>query len=249
MTVTVVLPAYNEAGNITPLVTELARVAQDASIPLRIVVVNDGSADDTKAEVERLQLRLDSLTLVSNPTNLGLARTLKTGIATACDQGCDAAVFMDCDLSHRPSDLPKLVAALDAGADVVLGSRFVPGGGMVGVPAWRAAISRAGNIVGRLVLALPVRDLTTGYRAVRRKVLESIPLSEDGFTIQLESVAKAAAAGFRIVEVPITLETRRHGESHMNYTLGLFADYFRLLMRCRRWIREGRTAVLAGDVR
>ena len=112
---------------------------------------------------------------------------------------------------------------------------------------WRAAISRAGNIVGRLVLALPVRDLTTGYRAVRRKVLESIPLSEDGFTIQLESVAKAAAAGFRIVEVPITLETRRHGESHMNYTLGLFADYFRLLMRCRRWIREGRTTLLVPE--
>lgn len=247
MNVTVVLPAYNEAGNITPLLTELVRSAKNADLSLRIIVVNDGSADGTRTEVERLQSQMEGLTLISHPTNLGLARTLKTGIAAACEDGCDAAVFMDCDMSHRPEDLPRLVAALEAGADVVLGSRFVPGGRMVGVPAWRAAISRAGNVVGRLVLALPVRDLTTGYRAMRRTVLESVALSEDGFTIQLESVVKAAAAGFRLAEVPITLETRRHGESHMNYTVGLFADYFRLLMNCRRWIREGRTSVLAAE--
>ena len=114
---------------------------------------------------------------------------------------------------------------------------------MVGVPLWRAAISRAGNLVGRFVLALPVSDLTTGYRAIRRSVLESIALGEDGFTIQLESVVKAAAAGFQIVEVPITLGTRRHGESHMRYTVDLLLNYYRLLMKCRRWMREGRAAV------
>jgi len=243
--VTVVLPAYNEAGNITPLVTELMRTAREAAMALRVIVVDDGSRDDTRGETERLQSQVAGLTLISHPRNLGLARALKTGIAAACDNGCDAAVFMDGDLSHRPSDLPKLVAALEAGADVALGSRFVPGGRMVGVPAWRAEISRAGNVLGRLVLALPVRDLTTGYRAMRRRVLESVSLGEDNFTIQLESVVKAAAAGFRVVEVPITLGTRRHGQSHMNYTLGLFVDYFRLLMKCRRWIREGRSAVLA----
>ena len=247
MNVTVVLPAYNEAGNITPLLTELVRVGREAAITLRIIVVDDGSTDGTKAEVEGLRSSLEGVTLISHPRNRGLAHTLKTGIAAACQDGCDAAVFMDCDLSHRPSDLPKLVAALEGGADVVLGSRFVPGGRMVGVPVWRAEISRAGNVLGRLVLALPVRDLTTGYRAMRRTVLESVALGEDGFTIQLESVVKAAAAGFRLAEVPITLETRRHGESHMNYTLRLFADYYRLLMKCRRWIREGRPAALVAE--
>jgi dolichol-phosphate mannosyltransferase len=239
--VAVVLPAYNEAGNITPLVTELAEVARAASLPLTIIVVDDGSADGTRGELERLQPCVPGLHVIAHATNLGLASALKTGIAAAChDHGCDAAVFMDCDLSHRPAEFPRLVAALEAGADVALGSRFVPGGRMVGVPAWRAGISRAGNILGRRVLSLSVRDLTTGYRAVRRHVLESVPLGEAGFTIQLEAVVKAAAAGFRIVEVPITLGTRRHGESHMNYSVRLFANYFRLLLKCRRWIQEGR---------
>ncbi len=247
MNITVVLPAYNEAGNITPLLTELVRTSEAAAWTLRIIVVDDGSVDGTRAELEGLRARMPALSVVMHPSNLGLARALKTGIAAACRDGCDAAVFMDCDLSHRPSDLPTLVAALQAGADVVLGSRFVPGGRMVGVPAWRAAISRAGNLFGRVVLALPVRDLTTGYRAIRRNVLESIALGEDGFTIQLEAVVKAAAAGFQIAEVPITLGTRRHGESHMRYTFDLLANYFRLLMQCRRWMRDGRTAVPVGQ--
>ena len=95
-------------------------------------------------------------------------------MAAACAQHCDAAVFMDSDLSHSPDDLPKFVGALTSGADVALGSRFVRGGGMVGVPLWRVLISRAGNTFGRRLLGLPIRDLTTGYRAVRRSVIESV---------------------------------------------------------------------------
>jgi dolichol-phosphate mannosyltransferase len=111
---------------------------------------------------------------------------------------------------------------------------------MEGVPMWRQAISRTGNVFGRLALGVPIRDLTTGYRAVRRRVLESIVLGEDGFTIQLESVVKAYAAGFRVVEIPIVLGTRRHGVSHMNYSVALFRNYWRLLLACRRWMREAR---------
>ena len=243
MNVTVVLPAYNEAGNIAPLVTALSRTARASTFSLGVIVVDDGSTDGTRAEAEALRSSVQGLKVVAHPSNRGLAQAVKTGIAEACRDGCDVAVFMDGDLSHDPDDLPRFVAALEAGADVVLGSRFVPGGRMVGVPLWRAAISRAGNLFGRFMLALPVTDLTTGYRAIRRRVLESIALGEDGFTIQLESVVKAAAAGFQIVEVPITLGTRRHGESHMRYTAGLLLNYYRLLMKCRRWMREGRAAV------
>lgn len=242
MKVVVVLPAYNEAGNITPLVTELARAGAGPGNTLRIVVVNDGSADATREELTVLGRQVPELRVVEHPTNLGLARALKTGISTACDERCDAAVFMDCDLSHRPDQMPRLVDALASGADVALGSRFVPGGSMVGVPIWRAAISRAGNLFGRLVLRIPIRDLTTGYRAMRRQVLEAVTLGEDGFTIQLEAIVKAYALGFRIVEVPIVLETRRFGASHMRYSFSLFRDYYRLLMRCRQWLREGRAA-------
>ena len=240
MKVAVVLPAYNEQGNLTPLITTLAALDGHHAFDVRIIVVNDGSTDRTAEELAALQASCPALDVVTHPVNQGLARALGTGTAAACRSGCDAAVFMDSDLSHRPDDLPALVGALAAGADLALGSRFVTGGGMAGVPLWRVLISRAGNLFGTVVLGVPIRDLTTGYRAMSRAVLEQIVLGEDGFTIQLESVVKAYAAGFRIVEVPIVLGTRRHGTSHMNYTAGLFRDYWRLLFACRRWIREGR---------
>jgi dolichol-phosphate mannosyltransferase len=243
MKVAVVLPAYNEEGNLTPLITMLAALDGRDLLSVRIIVVNDGSTDGTAQELAALCGTIDALQVVEHPRNQGFARALKTGIATACKQGCDVAVFMDSDLSHRAGDLPRLVAAIAEGADVSLGSRFVRGGGMEGVPLWRALISRAGNALGTMVLGLPVRDLTTGYRAVRRTVLERIALGEDGFAIQLEGVVKAYAAGFRVVEVPIVLGTRRHGVSHMNYSLDLFRDYWRLLTSCRRWLRETKPSV------
>jgi dolichol-phosphate mannosyltransferase len=237
----VVLPAHNEAGNVTPLVNALLRSADAAGLDARIVVVDDGSADDTASELAALRATVDRLDVVTHTVNRGFAAALKSGIAAALAGGCDAAVFMDCDLSHAPDDMPRLIGAIGRGADVALGSRFVPGGGMAGVPAWRVAISRMGNLFGRIMLGIKVRDMTTGYRAVARRVLDCLTLTEDNFTIQLEAVVKAAAAGFTIVEVPIILSTRRHGASHMYYSPELFATYCRLLLRCRQWLREGGT--------
>ena len=238
MIVSVVLPAFNEEGNLTPLVEQIDGALKALDPRSSIIVVNDGSTDGTRAELEQLQQRYRSLDVVTHPVNRGFAAALKTGIARACERGGDAAIFLDSDLSHRPSDMPAMVEALSAGADVVLGSRFVPGGGMVGVPWWRVVISDLGNRFGRVALGVPFRDLTTGYRAVRREVLEAVQLGEDGFTIQLESVIRAYAAGYRVVEVPIRLGTRRHGESHMTYSVQLFKNYWRLLRSCRRWMRE-----------
>jgi dolichol-phosphate mannosyltransferase len=235
--VAVVLPAYNEENNLTPLITELVDVASRAALALQVIVVDDGSTDGTAAELAELRRRVPCLRVITHRVNRGLAQALKSGIAAARESGSNAAVFMDSDLSHRPEDLMKLVSALTNGADVALGSRFVPGGGMEGVPLWRRLISRVGNEFGRLMLGLTLTDLTTGYRAMRLEVLDALALGEDGFTIQLESVVKAYAAGFRIVEVPIVLGTRKHGASHMNYTTRLFADYWRLLMSSRRWLR------------
>ena len=238
MTVAVVLPAFNEAGNLAPLLRELTAVSATMAVPARLLVVNDGSTDGTAAELTELQRELPALQVVTHPSNRGFAAAVKTGIAEASAADFDVMVFLDSDLSHRPADLPKLVNALAAGGDVALGSRFVPGGGMVGAPMWRVAISRVGNMFGRWVLGVPFRDLTTGYRAFRSDVLRAIRLGEDGFAIQLESVIRAYAAGFRVVEVPIVLGTRRHGESHMSYSVALFRGYWLLLMNCRRWLRE-----------
>lgn len=238
MMVAVVLPAYNEASNLAPLVQQVDAVLRTDAPGSRIIIVNDGSTDNTAAELRTLQSSFPTLDVVTHPVNRGMAAALKTGIARACEIGCDAAVFMDSDLSHRPAEMPRFIAALSNGADVVLGSRFVPGGGMIGVPLWRVLISRIGNAFGRLVLGVPFRDLTTGYRAVKRDVLQSIQLGEDGFTIQLESVIRSYVRGYRVIEVPIVLGTRVHGVSHMSYSARLFKDYWRLLMSCRQWMRE-----------
>lgn len=242
MKVAIVLPAYNEAGNITPLVTELMSVAAASQIDLDVVVVDDGSTDGTRDELAILREQVSALRVLGHSSNLGFSRALKTGLRVACGDGYDAVVSMDCDLSHRAADMPKLIAKIVSGADVVLGSRFMPGGGMVGVPTWRVAISRAGNALGRVVLRLPVTDFTTGYRAYRRHVLERLSLEEESFAIQLEAVVKACVAGFAVAEVPVTLGTRRHGKSHMYYSARLFMRYYRLLMKCRSWVREGRLA-------
>jgi len=226
---------------LTPLITAVVALSAHQLFSLRVIVVDDGSTDGTGEELVALQRAVAVLDVVQHPSNRGFARALKTGIAEACRQQCDAAVFMDSDLSHRPQDLTRLVAAIAAGADLALGSRFVPGGGMDGVPWWRVLISRTGNAFGRIVLGLPFRDLTTGYRAVRRAVLESIVLGEDSFTIQLESVVKAVAAGFTVVEVPIVIGRRCHGASHMTYSVRLFHDYWRLLLSCRRWMKVSRS--------
>jgi dolichol-phosphate mannosyltransferase len=236
----VVLPAFNEAGNITPLVTGLLAVAAQAALDLAIVIVDDGSTDSTADESRALSRRHPEVRLVSHQANLGFAAALKTGIAAARHQGCDAAVLMDCDLSHRPSDLPMLVDAVAGGADLALGSRFVPGGGMRGVPLWRVAISRGANTLGRRLLRLPTRDLTTGYRALGRRALDRLRFGENSFAIQLEVAASAAVSGLRIVEVPIVLEVRRHGTSHMRYTPRLFLNYWRVLRRCRQELRDCR---------
>jgi dolichol-phosphate mannosyltransferase len=235
--IAVVLPAYNEENNLTPLITELVEVARRGALSMLMIVVDDGSTDGTAAELTALRNRVPCLRVVTHCVNRGLAQALKSGIAAVRESGCDAAVFMDSDLSHRPDDLGRLVSALTDGADVALGSRFVPGGGMEGVPLWRRAISRMGNQFGRRVLGVTLTDLTTGYKAMRIQVLDALVLEEDGFTIQLEAVVKAAAAGFRIVEVPIVLGTRKHGSSHMTYTTRLLVDYWRLLTKCRRWLR------------
>ena len=238
MILSVVLPAFNEEGNLTPLVEQVDGVLRQIDPRSSIIVVDDGSTDGTAAELQRLRQSYPSIDVVTHPVNRGFAAALKTGIARACERGGDAAIFLDSDLSHSPADMPAMVAALSAGADVVLGSRFVPGGGMVGVPWWRVVISDFGNRFGRLALGVPFRDLTTGYRAIRHDVLRAVQLGEDGFTIQLEAVIRAHAAGYRVVEVPIMLGTRRHGESHMTYSLALFQGYWRLLRSCRRWMRE-----------
>jgi glycosyltransferase involved in cell wall biosynthesis len=153
-------------------------------------------------------------------------------LAESENGGFDALAFMDADLTHAPEDLARLVEPIAGDrADFVLGSRYVPGGRMQGVPWARRFISRVGNAAVRRMLAMPVADLTSGFRAARAHVFRAISLEEHGFGIQLEGTVKAYRAGFRLAEVPITLGVRKNGYSKMAYTRSFWLGYGRLVVR------------------
>jgi dolichol-phosphate mannosyltransferase len=235
MRVAVVLPMYDEADNVAPLLARLADVRAASGLDLLAIAVDDGSRDATRARLVEASQDYAFLRWVAHTSNRGLASTLRTGTAAALEERqppVDAIACMDADLTHAPEDLPRLAEPLLAGeADFVLGSRYVPGGGMRDVPWARRAISVVGNRLGRQLLGIAVCDMTSGYRIARAAVYRAIRLEEDGFGIQLEGTVKAHRAGFRVAEVPITLGVRRRGYSKMAYTRAFWMGYARLFLR------------------
>jgi dolichol-phosphate mannosyltransferase len=224
---------YNEAGNVAALLERLDAVRQRSGLDLTALAVNDGSRDATLEGLLELGPQYAFLRVERHDDNRGMAAALKTGIAAALAErapGFDTLAFMDADLTHAPEDLPRLLAPIaDDRADFVLGSRYVPGGRMRGVPWARRAISVVGNAAVRSLLGVPVGDLTSGFRAGRTQVFRTIILEEHGFGVQLEGTIKAYRAGFRVAEVPITLGVRKNGYSKMAYTRSFWLAYGRLI--------------------
>jgi glycosyltransferase involved in cell wall biosynthesis len=231
---TVILAMYNEEKNASLIVKHLDAVRKKFSLDLGIIAVNDGSKDNTETILKGLQNTHSGVTVISYAQNRGMGKALRIGIAKAVEERADILIFMDADLTHDGNDIPKFLQKIAGGYDLVLGSRFIPGGKMVGVPLLRVLISKLGNEVGKILLRVPVKDLTTGFRAGKRTVFEKIVLTETGFGIQLEETVLAAVAGFRLGEVPIVLTTRQFGHSKMIYNGKLFLSYFSLLFKCVR---------------
>jgi dolichol-phosphate mannosyltransferase len=226
---------YNEAGNVVALLDRLAAVRDRSGLDLVALAVDDGSQDATYDRLIEAAPRFPFLRFVRHGRNLGMAAALRTGITMALSERgprFEALAFMDADLTHDPEDLPRLVAPIaEDRADFVLGSRYVPGGRMRGVPLARRTISIVGNLAVRRVLGVPIGDLTSGFRAARADVFRAIVLGERGFGIQLEGTVKAHRAGFRLAEVPITLGVRQSGYSKMAYTRSFWLGYARLIVR------------------
>jgi dolichol-phosphate mannosyltransferase len=226
---------YNEAGNVDALIDRLSAVRQHSGLNLAAIAVDDGSRDATRARLHTLRPRYPFLRIVQHSRNRGMAAALRSGITEALAErgpGFGVVAFMDADLTHAPEDLPRLVAPiLGDRADFVLGSRYVPGGRMRGVPWPRRVISVVGNGAVRRVLDLPVRDMTSGFRAGRAEVFRAFTLEERGFGIQLEGTVRAYRAGFRVAEVPITLGVRKNGYSKMAYTRSFWLGYAQLIAR------------------
>jgi dolichol-phosphate mannosyltransferase len=209
-----VLPTYDEASNLERIVVAAREQLPDGA---RVLVVDDNSPDGTGEIADRLAGELPGVSVLHRAHKEGIGPAYVAGFHRALDEGAELVAQMDADFSHDPADLPRLIAAA-AGADLVLGSRYVDGGAVTDWGPLRRAISRGGSAYARTVLGVPVRDLTGGFKLFRRPVLEAIGLdsiSSTGYAFQVETTYRAVRAGFRVVEVPITFTERRVGDSKM----------------------------------
>jgi dolichol-phosphate mannosyltransferase len=220
-----ILPTYNEAENIDALVRAAHTQLESTGVEHTIIVVDDGSPDGTGEIADRLAAELGPVRVLHRPRKEGLGRAYLAAFAMALAAGAELVLEMDSDFSHDPADLPRLIAASEA-ADLVLGSRYVPGGGITEWGWLRRLLSRGGSAYARILLGVPVRDLTGGFKCFHRRVLEAIDLEHvhaDGYGFQIELTYKAVKAGFAVAEVPILFRERRLGSSKMNARIALEA--------------------------
>jgi dolichol-phosphate mannosyltransferase len=230
----VCIPTYNERDNLEQLVRALAGVLDPARD--RVLVIDDTSPDGTGELADRLASELAWVSVLHRKSKEGLGAAYLAGFPLALDTGAELVAQMDCDFSHDPLDVPRLIAACEAGADVALGSRWVPGGGTVNWGLPRRLISRSGSLYARLLLGVSVRDLTGGFKCFRRDVLKTIDLAAvttRGYGFQIEVTYRALRAGFRVEELPITFVERRVGQSKMSRAIVVEAMRQVPLLRAR----------------
>ena len=229
----IVMPTYNERQNLEIIA---GRVRE--SVPAAdLLVVDDNSPDGTGDLADKLAETDQHIQVMHRTEKAGLGRAYVAGFSWALERGYDVIVEMDADGSHRPEELPRLLDALGS-ADLVLGSRYVPGGAVVNWPKSREALSRGGNTYARLMLGITLKDATGGYRAYRASTLRKIALDEvesQGYCFQIDLAMRTIRAGLRVVEVPITFVERVHGNSKMSRAIVLEA-----LWRVTVWGITGR---------
>ena len=215
----VCLPTYNERENLELMV----RALEDKGVD--VLVIDDSSPDGTGEIADRLAAELEYVSVLHRPRKEGLGRAYVDGFRHALAHGAELVLEMDCDFSHDPKDVPRLIAAVEAGADLALGSRYVPGGGTGNWGVVRRLISRGASVYTR-VLLMPIHDSTGGFKCFRRRVLESIDLETidaAGYVFQIETTYRTLRRGFRVVEVPIRFVDRTAGRSKMSRAIVLEA--------------------------
>jgi dolichol-phosphate mannosyltransferase len=229
----VILPTYNEAENLERIT---AAVLEHLPESRRILVVDDNSPDGTGEIADVLAEADDSIAVLHRERKEGLGPAYLAGFRVALDGGAQRIIEMDADFSHDPAYLPELIAATER-ADLAIGSRYVPGGGITDWGPVRRFISRGGSAYARAALGLPIKDLTGGFKCFRRIVLETIDLDTieaRGYAFQVETTYRAIKAGFRVVEVPIVFKDRADGTSKMSKAIVAEAMWRVPAMRFRR---------------
>ena len=241
--VLVVIPTYDERENIGPIIARLHAAVPDADV----LVVDDNSPDGTGELADALAAADPRISVLHRTAKDGLGAAYLAGFAQALGGPHQVVVEMDADGSHAPEDLPALLDAL-RDADLVLGSRYVPGGAVRNWPAHREWLSRGGNLYSRLALGVPIQDITGGYRAFRRQVLEELDLGEvasQGYCFQVDVAYRAVLAGFRVREVPITFVERERGASKMSRSIVTEALWLVTRWGAQRLLRRGPAKVAA----
>ena len=230
-----ILPTYDEADNIEAIVAAAGEVlAGSAPDGFRILVVDDGSPDGTGQIAERLASEHDWVRVLHRTEKRGIGPAYLDGFRYALAHDAAYLFEMDSDFSHDPADLARLLDAVRAGADLALGSRYVPGGGVTDWGFVRRLISEGGSTYARWVLGLQVRDLTGGFKCFRPEVLEAIhfdSVRSQGYAFQVELTYRAVRTGFRVVEVPIVFRERERGRSKMSWRIALEAAWLVPLLR------------------
>ena len=211
----VVLPTYNERENIAPYLRSLRAVGDD----IDVLVVDDGSPDGTADLARALGEELGGVQVLVRASKDGLGSAYRAGFAQVLSEGYDVVVSMDADLSHDPAVIPEMLRLIDDGADAVIGSRYVTGGGTTDWPVRRQMLSKWGNAYTRRVLGLPTRDCTSGFRAYRSSALAAIEpgtTGAEGYAFLTELVRRLSHRGYRVVETPIIFRDRTLGTSKMS---------------------------------
>jgi dolichol-phosphate mannosyltransferase len=209
----VCLPTYNERENLEPMLRALG----DKGV--RVLVVDDNSPDGTGELADRFASELDHVAVLHRERKEGLGPAYLAGFRRALADGADYVLEMDCDFSHDPADVPRLIAAVEGGADLALGSRYVKGGSIGNWGALRRFVSSGGSWYARVLLGVGIRDLTGGFKCYRRRVLETIDLDaieSKGYAFQIETTYRTLRAGFRVEEIPIHFVDREEGGSKMS---------------------------------
>ena len=227
------LPTYNERENLEAMIRALGEFLDTSSD--RVLVIDDGSPDGTGEIADRLAAELPWVSVLHRKMKEGLGPAYIAGFRHALAEGAELVLEMDCDFSHEPADVPRLIAAADD-ADLVLGSRYAPGGGTANWGLLRRIVSRGGCLYAQIILGLRVRDLTGGFKCFRRAALEAIDLdalSAHGYAFQIEATYRVKRVGLRIQEVPITFVERRAGHSKMTGSIVAEAIWRVPLLRLR----------------
>lgn len=228
--VLIVTPTYDERDNLEPFLEGVFRYLPEA----HVLIVDDASPDGTGELADAIAARDPRVRVLHRAGKLGLGSAYREGFERGLADGYDYLFEMDADLSHDAGYLPELVGALDAGADLAVGSRYMPGGGIEGWGLGRHLLSRGGSAYGQLMLGVRVRDLTSGFKGFRRSVLEALGpqrLRSEGYSFQIEMTFRALRHGFRVVEVPIVFVDRHAGRSKMSGTIFAEAVVLVPLMR------------------